>query len=238
MKVFITSGGCKAPIDSVRHIGNFSSGRYGCEIARGFIAEENQVFFLREKGSQALNYDSYLNTFNLKTVEYTDYNDYVAKVKRYTKEFKPDVIISAAAISDYIPKKVDGKISSTEDEITITLVKTQKVIKVFRELAPKALIVGFKLLTDTNGKPPTLVEISEAVKKVFDNGADIVIYNNYSRLKEGDSTRHNFHKYVGGHHSHNDHYYQLGFNSGLIKSAKDLVKHVTEIYSLNSFNYI
>lgn len=227
MKVLITSGGCKAPIDEVRHIGNFSSGRYGCEIARSFIAEENQVFFLREKGSQALNYDSYLNTRHSRTVEYTDYNDYVAKVKRYTREFKPDVIISAAAISDYIPKKVAGKISSTEDEITITLVKTQKVLKLFRDLAPDALIVGFKLLVS-----PTLPEISEAVKKVFNNGADIVIYNDLIKLREGDQTRYNFHKYSGNAHSHDDHYYQLGTDSGIIRDAKSLVGHITEIQSL------
>jgi phosphopantothenoylcysteine synthetase/decarboxylase len=33
MKILITSGGTKVPIDSVRHIGNFSTGRYGSEIA-------------------------------------------------------------------------------------------------------------------------------------------------------------------------------------------------------------
>jgi len=32
MKVLITSGGTKVPIDDVRYIGNFSSGRYGAAL--------------------------------------------------------------------------------------------------------------------------------------------------------------------------------------------------------------
>ena len=33
MKVLITSGGTKVPIDTVRHIGNMSSGTFGAKIA-------------------------------------------------------------------------------------------------------------------------------------------------------------------------------------------------------------
>jgi len=51
------------------------------------------------------------------------------------------------AVSDYrIKDAFDGKISSDADEVTITLIKTPKIIAMLRKLAPKAIIVGFKLL--------------------------------------------------------------------------------------------
>lgn len=183
MKILITSGGCKAPIDEVRHIGNFSSGRYGVELAHAFRnnayktkEEMDEILFFREQGSLSYKHDDTI---------YVNYEDYRVNMKNMIKNWKPDIIVSAAAISDYIPVKQEGKISSTEDEITITLKKTEKVIASFRELAPMATIVGFKLLVG----PKDEGEIQSAVRKVKNNGADLVIYNDLLELKKGNSKR-------------------------------------------------
>lgn len=190
MKVLITSGGCKVPIDDVRHIGNFSSGRYGAELADAFTTAGHDVTFFCEKGSREPIYVYHKYTDDLKVLtgvnprifRYKDYDEYLS-VKEIIKREQPDVIISAAAISDYIVDKTEGKISSDEDELVIKLRKGEKVIKSFRELAPNAIIVGFKLLVS-----PTVSEAYDAISKIS-KYTDYVVYNDLTDLKKGNSTR-------------------------------------------------
>ena len=188
MKILITSGGCKVPIDDVRHITNFSSGRYGCELLEHFTDKADlDIIFFHERGTNRTQYgpvdvELYQNS-KIRFIEYKDYYDYL-KVKDIIKDEQPDIIISAAAISDYILDKTEGKISSDEDELVIRLKKGEKVIKSFRELAPNALIVGFKCLVG-----PTPQEAHRAVCKQFDSGVDYVVYNDLTELRKGNQSR-------------------------------------------------
>lgn len=175
MRVLITSGGCKVPIDDVRHIGNFSSGRYGVELANEFRNSGAETLLFREKGSLRWRHDD---------TEYKDYDDYRINVKNIIKLWQPDIIVSAAAISDYIVDKTEGKISSDSDELVIRLKKGEKVISSFREIAPNAIVVGFKLLVN-----PTHEEKWKAVEKVRNAGAHVVIYNDLAELRQGKSSR-------------------------------------------------
>jgi phosphopantothenoylcysteine synthetase/decarboxylase len=193
VKILITSGGCKVPIDDVRHIGNFSSGRYGAELADAFLDGGNEVVFFSEKGSlqpTRVTKTLYGEPFNFRSYVYKDYHEYLA-VKDLIKREQPDIIVSAAAISDYILDKTEGKISSDSDNLIIRLRKGEKVIKSFRELAPDALIVGFKLLVG-----PTPEEKFNAIKKVLDS-ADLVVFNDLIKLRTGDSNRQVFSKHLG-----------------------------------------
>ena len=190
MKVLITSGGCKVPIDEVRHIGNFSSGRYGSEIASAFMRQspDNHVYFIMEKGSKyPVTYDPATNERleNLNDYQYADYFEYVEKTKALIKSVQPDIIISAAAISDYVCDKFDGKFSSGSETFTLQLRKAEKVISSFRELAPNALIVGFKCLVN----PKDGGVIAAALDKTFSQGCDLVVYNDLARLREGNANR-------------------------------------------------
>jgi phosphopantothenoylcysteine decarboxylase/phosphopantothenate--cysteine ligase len=186
MKVLITSGGCKVPIDDVRHIGNFSSGRYGVELARAFN-RDNDVLFFREKDSYPFRHDDTI---------YKDYEDYL-NVKNMITGWQPDVIVSAAAISDYIVDKTEGKISSNNEELVITLRRGEKVIKSFKELSPHSFVVGFKLLVG-----PTDEEKEAAIEKVFNSGVDIVIYNDLLELRKGKTERELHSKYLGPYPPH------------------------------------
>ena len=207
MKILITSGGCKVPIDEVRHIGNFSSGLYGRELGEVFLDAGHEVIFFFEKGSQCpqccmrgLSYSK------LQRFIYKDYQEYL-QVKDLITLHKPDIIISAAAISDYILDKTEGKISSDQDTLTLTLKKGEKIIKSFRELAPNAFIVGFKLLVS-----PTYEERWKAISKVSEY-CDAVIYNDLTELRKGNSGR--------------DLCHPLGDNTNL--SVGKVVKHILEL---------
>lgn len=181
MNVLITSGGCKVRIDDVRMLTNFSSGRYGKEIAEAFLNHGARVMFFHERGSRTPDWSPSLNC-----VPYSYYEDYLS-VKQYIKETQPDIIVSAAAISDYITDYVPGKISSKSDELVIKLRKGEKVIASFRDLAPKARIIGFKLLVS-----PSITEKSMAIARVMEH-ADYVVYNDLTQLRAGDPVREVFH---------------------------------------------
>lgn len=186
MKILITSGGCKVPIDHVRHIGNFSSGRYGSELANAFMQNtNNHVYFLHEKGSMLPSRwkTNGMLMYNINDYQYKDYYEYVDKVKNLIIGIQPDIIISAAAISDYILDKTEGKISSDNDELVIKLRKSEKVIKSFKELAPKAYIVGFKLLVS-----PTVEEKYKALESQL-KYVDVSVYNDLTKLRSGESGR-------------------------------------------------
>jgi hypothetical protein len=63
------------------------------------------------------------------------------------------------------------------------LKKAEKVIHSFRELAPNALIVGFKLLVS-----PTEAEKNEALVKILKH-VDLVVYNDLTELRKGNTSR-------------------------------------------------
>lgn len=199
MKILITSGGTKMPIDSVRYIGNRSTGRYGAKLAECFLNENmdqlhNHVVFFHEKGSR-LPYDQleYVKmVLSPKQIQFITYNDYwgYTKILDILEKEKFDLIFSVAAVSDYIlpPNLEAKKISSDLDEMTITLKKGPKFIQRFKELQPQATIVGFKLLVN-----PTPEETEIAVNKQLQY-VDYTIVNDYTNLKTGNQTRYLYQK--------------------------------------------
>ena len=99
MKVLITSGGTKVKIDMVRNISNMSKGTFGSKIAYEFLDRENyDVTFLMAKDSKYPNQNGSYGYRKL--VEYVTFEDYERLLNIYLDE-KPDIIVLAAAVSDY-----------------------------------------------------------------------------------------------------------------------------------------
>jgi phosphopantothenoylcysteine synthetase/decarboxylase len=163
-----------------------STGRYGAELATSF--RESNILLINEEINFLHAKHSILPSAPLIIRhEFDDYFDYVQKARSLAP--KMNIIISAAAVSDYIVAPVEGKISSDQDEIIIKLHKADKVLPALRAINPNATIVGFKLLVD-----PSYQEINNAVQKVLNNGADYVVFNDLNRIKKGDNTRLIFNK--------------------------------------------
>lgn len=185
-RVLITSGGTNVPIDDVRFIGNMSTGRYGAEIADEFDSRNIDVLFWKSKNSvipPKLQESCYNGRIDSGIYVYKDYYEYL-NVVPFAQRSKPDIIISVAAVSDYIVEKVDGKISSDNDEITLKLKKSTKVLQELRKACPLSTVVGFKLLVD-----PDYKEVHNSVQKVLNGGADYVVYNDLSEIKKGITSR-------------------------------------------------
>lgn len=180
MKVLITSGGMHVPIDSVRSLTNFSSGRFGCELAEAFAQFGHEVTMFAQTGSKTP--PGVWPQNGVRVANYLTYDDYTGVCPFILAE-QPDLILSAAAVSDYTVDPVHGKIS-TAGEIELTLRPTEKLLGNFRSCAPNAKIVGFKLLVS-----PRYEEVYKAVNKQLQSGVDHVVYNDLTEMRKGNLKR-------------------------------------------------
>lgn len=93
--------------------------------------------------------------------------------QKRTKE-KLDIVIMAAAASDYTPEKQSKfKIKSDKKSLVIRLKKAPKIIDEIRKYQKNALLIGFK--AETNLSKNALIK--SAHKKLKDTGADMIIAN-------------------------------------------------------------
>ncbi len=92
-----------------------------------------------------------------------------------------DAIILAAAVSDYgVENYVDTKIRSKESEMSIQLKALPKLISKIKEWDPKTVLIGFKLLVDSN--PTELVYAAR--QSIETNGCDMVVANDLRDITE------------------------------------------------------
>ncbi len=88
-----------------------------------------------------------------------------------SKEKKRSLV--ANAISNVETLSNSSKISSEMDDLVLILKKTPKIISLFKQLAPEAVLVGFKLLNDVSYD--TLIETGYGV--LTKNDCDFVLAN-------------------------------------------------------------
>lgn len=200
MKVLLTSGGTKIPIDKVRHIGNMSKGTFPTKIAiEGMTEHKWHLNFLYSEGSKAphlLEADILKSTageiaHNAEKLRhnirisggylcptYKDFDSYVTQLHSQLDNFDPDVVVLASAVSDYGTVPVDGKIR-TGNALNIELYPLPKIIRTIKEKKPNVLLVGFKLLVNsTDGEL-----IDAAMDSINKNGCDLVVANDLRDIK-------------------------------------------------------
>ena len=172
-KFVITSGGTIEDIDPVRYISNYSSGKMGLALA-----------------DTAKNLGADVTLITTKDVQ-RRYN--VIKVKSaidmklaVENEFESaDCVIMAAAVADYRVKEVaPQKMKKTsEDEITLTLVKNPDILKEISAIKKSQIVVGFCAESEN------LIE--NAKEKIAKKGCDFLIANDISRKDIGFSSDYN-----------------------------------------------
>jgi phosphopantothenate---cysteine ligase (CTP) len=198
LKVLITSGGTISRIDNVRHIDNFSNGKTGALIAEEFLKNGDLVYFLHRKSStepfkrnlpdlsQSIEEEqeklrqvhSEFNKYKpqLKEYSFQTFEDYFNSLQRLLKSENPDVVVLAAAVSDYSAKPQDGKISSDLETLNIEMKRNPKVISLVKTWNPKVFQVGFKLLVNSS-----LEElIDTAYKHGTKNHSNLTVANSLS----------------------------------------------------------
>lgn len=178
VKVLITSGGTKIKIDAVRSITNMSKGTFGSKIAKEFSDSFFDVTFLHAKDSKLPDLGSNYREQKVYYPEFVTFDDYAHSLEQEL-DMKPDIIVLAAAVSDYgVENFVGGKIRSS-DSMVIKLKPLPKLISTVRKKCPNAVICGFKLLVDS-----TREELEDAVaSSLHKNRCDLVVGNDLSDIR-------------------------------------------------------
>lgn len=168
-KIIITSGGTKEPLDPVRVISNLSSGKMGQALREVALANDAEVCFIEAQTIEQLKQD-------------------------IGKNFKTaDVLIMAAAVSDYRPKKTAAqKIKSKAGTMTIELEKTEDLLTYFSKQKSGQYLVGFCLETENlrenalaklKAKNIDLIVANSAQALGADNSSVVIIDKNEEALE-------------------------------------------------------
>jgi len=165
LKVLITAGPTHEYIDPVRFISNGSSGLMGFELAKTCLGLGAKVILITGPTHLKLE-DERLELIDI-TSAMEMYNEVISKYK------KVDIIICAAAVADYTPKKIlDKKIKKESVFKNIVFKKTVDILKYLGENKKNQLIIGFALETDN--------EIENAIKKIKNKNLDAIVLNKLS----------------------------------------------------------
>ncbi len=183
LRVLVTAGGTHEPMDSVRFIGNRSSGKMGLAVAREALrlgAEVTVVAANVERSEPGVTW------IPVETVE-----ELRAEVLKRAGE--ADALIMAAAVSDFTPAApVREKIRRTEGGLTsLELKATADILKAVRERYPDLFVVGFAA---THGDP-----VADARNKLASKGVNLVVGNDISQAGIGFGTDENEVYVVGPH---------------------------------------
>ena len=166
-KVVVTAGGTIEPIDSVRFVSNYSSGKMGYAIAAQFAAEGADVTIVHAAVDGRLR-GTLPGIKEIKTLS-------AAEMYEQMIELQPesDIIVMAAAVADYTPEKVaDHKLKKKPDDKNFVLVlkETQDIAEMLGKMKKEGqLLVGFALETDN--------EADNALKKLKKKNLDFIILN-------------------------------------------------------------
>ncbi len=164
-KIVITAGGTIEKLDPVRYISNFSSGKMGVSIADTAYTMGADV--------------ELISTFEIerpyKITQVQSANDMLKAVENTN----PDSIIMAAAVADYrAENQASQKMKKTsEDKITISLVKNPDILKTISQTKKGVKIVGFCAESEN------LLE--NAKVKIKNKGCDYLVANDISRKDIG-----------------------------------------------------
>ena len=171
-KVLITAGPTIEYIDPIRIITNQSSGKTGILLASELISSGAKVTLVYgpgiekpPKGAKIIKISTSKEMFN------------VVK-KEMSKKF--DIVIMAAAVSDYTPENTSkNKIKSTKNKIKISLKKTPKIIDQIKKYQKNVFLVGFK--AETNLSKKELITLAK--KKMNESSADMIVANDIGSIR-------------------------------------------------------
>ena len=168
--VLMTAGPTIEYIDPVRIITNLSSGKTGSLLASELISAGAKVTLIYGPANEE-------PPVGARTINVATNKEMLDETKKELKK-KYDIVIMAAAASDYTPQNISkSKIKSDKKSLEIRLKKAPKIIDQVKKLQKDTLLIGFKAETNLTEK----ALIKSAQKKMKDSGADAIIANDVGK---------------------------------------------------------
>jgi len=174
IKILVSAGPTLEPIDPVRYITNRSSGKMGYALARAAVRRGAHVVLV--SGPTALAPPPGVVFCPVRTAE---------EMYRcvFEKRTGCDIVIKAAAVSDYRPKECVGqKVKKGAESISLQLVKNPDILASLGETKAQApcILVGFAAETEDL--------LAHAQKKLRAKNLDMIVANDVSRDDAGFET--------------------------------------------------
>lgn len=172
LRVVVTTGGTREPIDPVRFLGNRSSGRQGVAVARAAAERGAEVVLIGAHLDASVAAEAAHPRVDLREAgTAAELGSAVADAAR-----DADVVVMAAAVADYRPVSVaDHKLTKSDDPLpAIVLEETEDIVAgLVRSRRPGQTIVGFAAETPRQGE--TLAD--RARRKRARKGLDLIAAN-------------------------------------------------------------
>jgi len=167
--VLVTAGPTREPLDPVRYITNYSSGKMGYALARAAERRGAEVILVSgptslpvPRGVRCLSVSSALEMRD-RVLEHLD---------------RSTVIIKAAAVADYRPaRKASSKIKKSAEGLIIDLERNPDIIAEVGMKKGNRVLVGFAMETEDL--------VANARKKLVEKNMDLIVANDLGRPGSG-----------------------------------------------------
>jgi phosphopantothenoylcysteine decarboxylase / phosphopantothenate---cysteine ligase len=176
-RVLITAGGTAEPIDPVRFIGNRSTGKMGVAIAEAAIARGASVTLVVGHVTTAVPADAAI----VRVETTAEMRDAVFDILDTS-----DVLVMAAAVADFRPKRTANTKLSRHEGLTLELEPTEDILAGAAAAAgaagartPRPILVGFAAETGS---------LERAADKLRRKGVDLLVANDVSEAGSGFGT--------------------------------------------------
>ncbi len=181
-KILVSAGPTVEPIDPVRYISNRSSGKMGYALARAAARRGAEVILV--SGPTSLKAPVGVTFCSVKTAD---------EMHRLVFENRGgcDIVIKAAAVSDYRPRECAGqKIKKGAESLSLELIRNPDILACLGETkaASPCILVGFAAETENL--------LANAEKKLKAKNLDMIVANDVSSNDAGFETDTNRVKFI------------------------------------------
>jgi len=173
VRVLVTAGGTREPVDAVRYLGNRSSGKMGYAVARQAARRGAEVVLVSAPSGLA----------TPPGVRRVDVGSALEMRDAVRREFAgADVVVKAAAVADFRPKSVSLRKIRKEDladgaGLSLELVRNPDILAELCREKGSRVIVGFAAESHD--------VIESARRKIARKGCDLLVANDVSGAESG-----------------------------------------------------
>jgi len=161
VRVLLTAGPTREPIDPVRYVGNRSSGRMGFALASAFMAVGAEITVV--SGPVSLSVAGPVEMVGVETALEME-REVASRVDEC------DIFVACAAVADYRCEEVaEQKIKKSQDRLELSLIRNPDILKQVAAMATPPFTVGFAAETER------VEEQAEAKRRA--KGVDMIAAN-------------------------------------------------------------
>lgn len=167
-RLLVIGGSSEEPIDGMRVITNKGTGETAVELASAAF----------ERGAEV---ELWMGRHQTKLPDYLKIRRYLrlGELEGMTKDIDHDLVMLPAALSDYAPEEVEGKIPTSEEELVLRLKPMPKILS--RLSQGNFRLVGFKAEQGT-----TEDQLRErALSRLKEYGLDMIVANDLNMVGRG-----------------------------------------------------